>query len=83
MALAVADYGPNCGLVLLRGAIFDAVKQQEKYGPMLGLSKDIDPSVAGYVGLGSLFAPELSRDLYRCPRCPADTIIESSDERAD
>ena len=78
MALEVADNCPVCGLVLLHGAIFDAVAQAETYGPILGLNRDADRSTAraGYVGLSSLFDPQRLRPLYRCPRCNADTIVE-------
>jgi hypothetical protein len=82
MAIELPDKCPNCGLILLAGAIFDAAARTDEFGPILGLHRDVDPeeAKAGYVGLSSLWLadrPE-TRFLYRCPRCKADPLVESS-----
>lgn len=78
MANQLVSPCPNCGLILLCGAIFDAAEKSEQYGPILGLDRDTDPADAraGYVGLGSLWLGDdpKSRDLYRCPRCQTDCL---------
>jgi hypothetical protein len=82
MSLTVADRCPNCGLILLWGALLEAAEETAKYGPILGISPDADKSnaVAGYVGLGSLFVPQWCREIYQCPRCRTDTITETPDD---
>lgn len=81
MALVVPRICPSCGLILLRGAIFDACEKQAEYGPILGLHKEArrETAQAGYVGLSSLHDPKNLRALYRCPKCGADPIIEDSE----
>ena len=76
--LDISEKCPKCGLVLLHGAIFDAVEKAEKYGPILGINRNADPNTAaaGYVGLGSFFDPTGLRATYRCPRCGSDTIVQ-------
>jgi hypothetical protein len=78
MHLKVPDKCPTCGLILLHGAIFDAVDKADQYGPILGLNRGAKPdsAQAGYVGLGSLYDPEHLRPLYRCPRCGSDPLVE-------
>lgn len=80
MSLRIANPCPSCGLVLLHGAIFDAMREEEQYGPILGLHREANRETAraGYVGISSLWLadrPE-GRALYRCPRCAADPLIE-------
>ena len=81
MGNQLADRCPNCDLVLLSGAIFDAAAKSEEYGEILGLSADLDPknARAGYVGLNSMWLGDdpNSRHLYRCPRCQTDCLFES------
>lgn len=72
---------PSCGLTLLCGAIFDAAARADEFGPILGLSQEAKPdeAKAGYVGISSLWLgdrPE-ARDLYRCPRCKADCLVDN------
>jgi hypothetical protein len=79
MATQLPEKCPNCGLVLLCGAIFDAAAQADQFGPILGLNPKVKPeeAKAGYVGVNSLWLgdrPE-ARDLYRCPRCRADCLL--------
>ncbi len=64
---------PKCALVLLCGAILDAVKQESIYGPIIGLHKEADPKTAkaGYMGISSLYTP----DLYKCPRCGTNAVV--------
>ena len=70
---------PCCGLILLSGAIFDAVAKEDDFGPILGLHKNVDPkkALAGYVGLSSLWCYDQSPEIYACPRCKADPISKS------
>ena len=79
----VVDRCPNCDLVIRWGNILEASEDREQHGPILGLSDDVDPDTAraGYVGLGSLWlgGDPSFRDLYRCPRCRTNCLIESSD----
>jgi hypothetical protein len=80
MALRLPDKCPQCGLILLAGAITDAAAKADELGPILGLSPDAKPAEAraGYVGLSSLWLadnPE-ARCLYFCPRCQTDPRIE-------
>lgn len=74
--IEVPDFCPNCGLVLLSGAIFDAAAEQARYGPILGLSDQAKPETAkaGYIGISSLWIYETSPEFYRCPRCGIDPI---------
>ena len=70
---------PNCDLVLLSGAIFDACDKKETYGPILGLHSVAEPenATAGYVGMGSIWLGDepRARYLYRCPRCKTDCLV--------
>lgn len=81
MSLRLTNPCPGCGLILLCGAIFDAVAQEENYGPILGLHEAARPETAkaGYVGFSSLWAPETMRELYRCPRCRWDPLVDVAD----
>lgn len=83
MPLDVQKQCPNCGLVLLCGAIFDAYAQNAQYGPILGLSKEAtkETAKAGYIGISSLFLPDKFREFYRCPRCGADPVFERSEHK--
>jgi len=69
---------PSCGLVILKGNIFDAGEKEVIYGPILGLSRDIRPedAKAGFVGMGSLNMDDVpdARFLYVCPRCKTDLL---------
>lgn len=82
MDLDIADQCPGYGLKLLTGHIFGFDDEREKYGPILGLDRGVDPATAkaGYVGIGSAFVPQIARALYRCPRCGADPVIEAPDD---
>jgi hypothetical protein len=81
MANQLADRCPNCDLILLSGAIFDASAKSDEFGPILGLSRDVNPddARAGYVGISSLWLGDdpNSRHLYRCPRCQTDCLSAS------
>lgn len=83
MPLEVLDRCPSCDLILLRGCISDAFRQEERYGPILGLHKEArkESAQAGYVGISSWYDPERWRIFYRCPRCGADPVVEVSDQR--
>src|SRR5436190_12951945 len=65
---------PNCGLILLSAAIFDAIAMKAEYGPIIGLHKEVnkETATAGYVGISSLWMHDNAPELYRCPRCQAD-----------
>ena len=83
MGNQLADRCPNCDLILLSGAIFDAAAKSDEHGPILGISSDANPddARAGYVGMSSLWMgddPD-ARDLYRCPRCKTDCLHDSDD----
>jgi hypothetical protein len=82
MALDVVERCPGCDLVILWGCLLNAAEEVAVYGPILGISDDVDKATAkaGYIGLGSLFVPEVMRELYRCPRCKADVLIEVPDD---
>ncbi|MBI1246816.1 hypothetical protein GC197_03100 [bacterium] len=75
---------PNCGLVLLRGNLFDAAECRSQYGPILGIDDDAnkEDAQAGYVGLGSLWCYDWAPDIYRCPRCRVDPIQGQGDGNA-
>ncbi len=79
MALEVPPNCPSCGLVLIHGASFDAMAQEEHHGPILGLHRGAqrETAQAGYIGVSSLYAPDRVREFYRCPRCGADPVIET------
>jgi uncharacterized protein with PIN domain len=79
MTKELLDRCPACGLVVLSGAIFDAVQQAETYGPILGIHKEArsDTALAGYVGISSLWMGDVAPDLYRCPRCRTELIVSS------
>jgi hypothetical protein len=81
MSFNIPDKCPGCGLILLHGSVVDAIDESDNYGPILGLHKDANTGIAtaGYVGLSSWFDPEHLRDLYRCPRCGIDPVIEKED----
>jgi hypothetical protein len=80
MALQLPDKCPNCGLILLAGAIIDAAARAEEFGPILGLSRDAKPAEAkaGYVGMSSLWLGDVpkTRFLYLCRRCKTDPLVE-------
>ena len=73
---------PNCGLILLSGAIFDAIAKEEEFGPILRLSTNAKPeeAKAGYVCISSLWMGDdpKARDFYRCPRCNTDPLIDDA-----
>jgi len=80
MAIQLREKCPNCGLILLCGAIFDAAARADDFGPILGLDGEAKPdeAKAGYVGISGLWLgdrPE-ARDLYRCPRCRTDCLVD-------
>jgi hypothetical protein len=79
MALQLRDKCPNCGLILLAGAIMDAAAKVDELGPILGLSRDVKPEAAkaGYVGISSLWLADVpeARYLYLCPRCKTDPLV--------
>ncbi len=79
----LAEKCPNCGLILLCGAIFDAAEKAEEFGPILGLNRDANSqeAKAGYVGMSSLWLGDDSaaRYLYRCPRCQTDCLSECNE----
>jgi hypothetical protein len=81
MVPKLPDKCPNCGLILLAGAILDAAAKVDEFGPILGLSCDVEPSQAraGYVGMSSLWLADVpeARHLYLCPRCKIDLLIEA------
>jgi hypothetical protein len=80
MALELPYKCPTCGLILLAGAIMDAAAKADEFGPILGLSRDVEPSKAkaGYVGISSLWLADVpqARCLYLCPRCKTDPLVE-------
>jgi hypothetical protein len=80
MALQLPNKCPNCGLILLAGAIMDAAAKADGLGPILGLSRDVKPeeAEAGYVGMSSLWLADVpeARYLYLCPRCKTDLLLE-------
>jgi hypothetical protein len=84
MALDILPRCPVCDLVLLCGSITDSADWKAKYGPVLGLHREAtkESAQAGYVGISSLFAPELFRVFYQCPRCRADPVVEVPEERS-
>lgn len=65
-----------CGLILLRGAIFDAAGMESEYGPILGLHQNVDKETAkaGYVGMSSIWIYDVAPGTYRCPRCGFDPM---------
>ena len=80
MAIQLPKMCPSCGLILLCGAIFDAGARADEFGPILGLNRETKPdeAKAGYIGISSMWLgdrPE-ARDLYRCPRCRADCLVD-------
>jgi hypothetical protein len=79
-SLELPDKCPHCGLILLAGAIMDAEAKSDKFGPILGLSRDAKPeeAKAGYVGMSSLWLADVpeARFLYLCPRCKTDPLVE-------
>jgi hypothetical protein len=83
MATHLCEKCPSCGLILLCGAIFDAAARADEFGPILGLSREAKPEEAraGYVAISSLWLGDCldARDLYRCPRCKADCLVDDSD----
>jgi hypothetical protein len=82
MALEVLDKCTACGLVLLHGCISAAFREEQRYGPILGLHREARKELAraGYVGISSWFDPGRWRIFYRCPRCGADPVVEVSEE---
>lgn len=67
---------PSCGLILLKGAIFDAFDKKELYGPILGLhdNADMESAQAGYIGMSSMMLYDRAPEMYRCPRCGTDPV---------
>jgi hypothetical protein len=80
MALRVSKTCPGCGLILLYGSLPSA-QLDDRHGPILGIHPEARPETAraGYVGISSLWTPEMwpeSRVFYRCPRCRTDPLVE-------
>ena len=83
MANQLVSPCPNCGLILLCGAIFDASEKSDQYGPIIGLHRDAvnADALAGYVGLSSRWDGDNPdcRHLYQCPRCQTDCLTPVDD----